>query len=507
MKRRKLWQGIVLCCVGLCFIILWGCHKKEKENIEEEPVDSYVVETIQIPEGVKAEIGALEFLPDGRLAVGFIRGEIMFYDPETEGWELFAEGLHEPLGMKVIDESEILVMQRPELTRVKDTDGDGRSDYFETVTDAFGITGNYHEFNYGPVEDEEGNIFIALNSASNGGDIQPEVRGRLDTSGRVDQGMFSVVPYRGWVMKLHPDGFLEPYASGFRSPNGIGFDPEGELFVTDNQGDWVGTSTLFHIQKGNFYGHPASLIWKEGWDRGNPFELPVEELNAMRTQAAVLFPQDIIANSPTEPVWDVTEGKFGPFAGQMFVGEMNLSSSRIVRVMLEEVNGVIQGACTPFLGEESRIRIGNNRLAFAPDGSLWAGQAQYGWGGDNGIQRIVYTGKPPFDILNMSLSNKGFELTFTEPVDRLSSENLENYLFSRFYYEYHSKYGSDRIDEKEVGVLGVELSEDRNKVLLKLEELLPGYIYRLDLRELKNENGDLLKDRVVWYTLNRLADQ
>jgi len=506
MIRRKLWYGIVLFCVGLYFVNLAGCQKQGDEDTEEEPADSYVVETIQMPEGVKAEIGALEFLPDGRLAVGFIRGEIMFYDPETEGWELFAEGLHEPLGMKVIDESEILVMQRPELTRVKDTDGDGQADYFETVTDAFGITGNYHEFNYGPVEDEEGNIFIALNSASKGGDVQPEVRGRLDTSGRVDQGMFSVVPYRGWIMKLHPNGILEPYASGFRSPNGIGFDPGGRLFVTDNQGDWVGTSTLFHIQKGNFYGHPASLIWKADWDQGNPFELPVEELSAMRTRAAVLFPQDIIANSPTEPIWDVTEGKFGPFAGQMFVGEMNLSSSRIVRVMLEEVDGVMQGACTPFLGEESGIRIGNNRLAFAPDGSLWVGQAQYGWGGDNGIQRIVYTGKPPFDILNMSLTKEGFELTFTEPIDLQSGEDLGNYLFSRFHYEYHAKYGSDRVDEEDVDVLGVEMSEDGKKAVLTLGELLPGYVYRLDVGELKNDDGDVMENRVICYTVNQLRE-
>lgn len=507
MKPRKLWYRIVLFCLGLILINIWGCHKKENEGTEEEPADSYVVETIQMPEGVKAEIGALEFLPDGRLAVGFIRGEIMFYDPETERWELFAEGLHEPLGMKVIDESEILVMQRPELTRVKDTDGDGRADYFETVTDAFGITGNYHEFNYGPVEDEEGNIFIVLNSASNGGDIQPEVRGRLDTSGRVDQGMFSVVPYRGWVMKLHPDGFLEPYASGFRSPNGIGFDPEGELFVTDNQGDWVGTSTLFHIQKGNFYGHPASLIWKEDWDRGNPFELPAQELNAMRTQAAVLFPQDIIANSPTEPIWDVTEGKFGPFAGQMFVGEMNLSSSRIVRVMLEKVDGVMQGACTPFLGEESGIRIGNNRLAFAPNGSLWAGQAQYGWGGDNGIQRIVYTGKFPFDILNMKLTKEGFRLTFTEPLEAEDAMDLKNYTFHRYKYAYHSRYGSDRLDEKEIEVARVEVSDDRRSVLLVPEELQSQYVYQLDLRELKNEAGSVLGTRVICYTVNQLAKE
>ena len=41
-------------------------------------------------------------------------------------------------------------MQRPELTRVKDTDGDGTADEYETVFDGFGMSGNYHEFAFGP---------------------------------------------------------------------------------------------------------------------------------------------------------------------------------------------------------------------------------------------------------------------------------------------------------------------------------------------------------------------
>ena len=77
--------------------------------------------------------------------------------------------------------------------------------------------------------------------------------------------MYSRVPYRGWVLKVSPDGSSwQPFASGFRSPEGLGFDKDGRLFVTDNQGDWLGTSKVFHVREGNFYGHPASLVWKKG---------------------------------------------------------------------------------------------------------------------------------------------------------------------------------------------------------------------------------------------------
>lgn len=493
-------RSVILYIIISNLLVLPGCGEKKDSG---QYADAYIVETIPTPEGVKAEIGALTFLEDGRLVVCFLRGEVMIYDPKTEKWSLFAEGLHEPLGIMAISPSEFLIMQRPELTRVKDTDGDGLADLFETVTDDFGITGNYHEFNYGPVKDKEGNIFIALNSGSSGGDVQPEVRGRLDTTGRDNQGkeMFSVVPYRGWVMKLTPDGRLLPYASGFRSPNGIGFDDDGNLWVTENQGDWVGTSKLFHIQEGNFYGQPGGLIWRKGWNRGNPFYLPIAALDSMRTKASVLFPQNIIANSPTQPLCDATNGKFGPFAGQLFVGEMN--SGRLVRVMLEKVNGVLQGACIPFVDNKG-LRKGNNRLAFAPDGSLWVGQAAYGWGGGNGIQRIVFTGRPPADIYSMNVTDKGFNLSFTQPMDKVITRSTDSFQLKRYYYEYHKKYGSDRMDEQSIPITGLALSADGKNLSIAVDSLMPGYVYQLDIGDIRTSAGDSLANHVICYTLNTL---
>jgi glucose/arabinose dehydrogenase len=318
-----------------------------KGSREPVPAASYEIDSIALPKGLTGETGALDFLPDGRLAACFMRGELMLYDPAAKKWSVFAEGLFDPLGILSVSDSEFLVMQHAELTRIKDIDGDGHADLYETVTNAFGVTGNYHEFNYGPVRDRDGNLFIALNLASAGGSIRPELRGKLDVSGRrPGQEMFSVVPYRGWVMKLTPSGHLLPYAMGFRSPNGLGFDLNGNLLVTDNQGDWKGTSTLYHVQEGKFYGHPASLIWKKGWKGGSPY-IPVAQLDSMRTRASVLFPHGIMADSPTQPLCDNTNGKFGPFAGQIFVGEMN--SGRILRVMLENVGGDLQGACIVFI--------------------------------------------------------------------------------------------------------------------------------------------------------------
>lgn len=466
--------------------------------------DSYRVETIKMPEGLTSETGAVEFLPDGRLVACFTRGEVMTYNTLTKEWKLFAEGLHDPLGILVVSNSELLIMQRPELTRVKDTDGDGIADLYEKVTDEFGLSGNYHEFNYGPVKDKDGNIFIALNSSSGGGDIRSEVRGEINPLGRESGSkgqMFSNLPYRGWMMKLGKDGILRPFASGFRSPNGIGFDLEGNLFSTDNQGDWIGTSPLHHVQEGKFYGHPGSLVWQKGWNKGNPFLLSIPVLDSMRTRGAVLFPHGIIANSPTQPVCDNTSGKFGPFSGQLIIGEMN--KEKIVRVMLERIGGELQGACVPFL-EGNGLRKGNNRLVFAPDGSLWIGQNAHGWLGDLGIQRIVFTGKQPVDIYSMNLTEKGFDLTFTEPMEESAATNPENFKFRHYYYKYQSKYGSDQFDIQNVPVTEIKISHDRKKVSLTLAALKTGYVYELSLGDIKTERGASLTNNLICYTLNKL---
>ena len=465
---------------------------------------SYKVETIPMPPGLKAENGALAFFPDGRLVAGFTRGEIMTWQPRTRQWKLFAEGLHDPLGILVVSNSEILVMQRPELTRIKDTDGDGSADLYENVTDAFGLSGNYHEFNYGPVKDKNGNLYIALNASSPNGRMRPEVRGTVNPYGRDStdgrRQMFSAVPYRGWIMQLTPQGLLLPWASGFRSPNGIGFDLQGNLFATDNQGDWVGTSPLYHVRKGRFYGHPASLVWTKGWRKGSPFALPVSELDSMRTKPAVLFPHGIMANSPTEPVADNTKGKFGPFAGQLLIGEMN--QERIVRVMLEKVGGEWQGACVPFLDKQG-LRKGNNRLVFGPDGSLYAGQSSHGWLGDDGIQRIVFTGAPQLDILRMNLTAKGFDLVFTQPVTAAALDP-GNYHIRRYRYAYHKKYGSPQLDVQAIQINSIKATPGGKGVSLALDGLAPGFIYEIKLDSITSQKGLPLANRLICYTLNRL---
>jgi hypothetical protein len=396
-----------------------------------------------------------------------------------------------------------LVMQKPELTRLKDTDEDGQADVYETITDDFGMAGNYHEWTYGPVKDRDGNLFISFNTASEWGIVMDEVRGKLDTTlvPFKPKQKFAAVPYRGWVAKLTPSGKFIPYAYGFRSPSGLLVTPDNDLFVADNQGDWVGTSPLFKVEQDKFYGHPASMIWIPGWDKGDPSKLPIQQLNAQRQRAVVQLPYSIMAASPTQPLYENTDGKFGPFGGQILIGEMN--QERIIRLMLEEVGGVWQGACIPFIDKQG-LRKGNNRLAFAPDGSLYVGQVQHGFVGDTGIQRIVFTGKEPVDLHSMNIIDGGFDLHFTQPMDEATLADTSNYNFRHYYYEYHLKYGSDQFDVQKVRIQNIVVRDGGKTVSIKLENLKAGYIYELTIGELKSEGGELIENRLVCYTVNSL---
>ncbi|MCX6214957.1 hypothetical protein [Spirosoma sp.] len=470
--------------------------------------DYYEVETILTPAGLVAETGGLSFLPDGRMAACFHRGEIMLYNPKTKVWKLFADGLHDPLGVVAVSNRELLVIQRPELTRLTDTNGDGVADLYETVTDQYGMSGNYHEFAFGPVRDAKGNLYISLNTGSNGAGIRDEVRGQYEPLGRQGR-MYACVPYRGWVLQITPDGKVKPFASGFRSPNGIGFDAKGRLFVTDNQGDWLGTSKLYHVKEGKFYGHPASLVWRPGFPSVDPLTLPVRTLDSLRTVESIAFPHESMAHSPTQVVFDNTGGKFGPFTGQMFVGDMDYA--HLLRILPDEVNGQIQGACIPFFSKAGSngvaMRIGNNRLAFGPDGSLYLGQTDHGWLGSKGIQRIRYKGGVPLDIMAMKLTHTGFTLTFTQPLDEATAREITNYKLRSYYYEYHQAYGSPQMDMQSVSVSDVEVSADRRTVLLRLETIKPNRIYELTLGNLAAGNGQKkLMNHLICYTLNKLVE-
>ncbi len=472
--------------------------------------ENFDFETIPNPPGTDPQVGAMDTMGDGRIAVAFHRGEVMIYDPSSSSWSLFASGLHEPLGMLVEADGSMLVMQRPELTRLKDTDGDGRADEYQTVFDGFGMSGNYHEFAYGPAKDADGNFYIVLGVASNGASMRKEIRGGFSEIGELDRAamagaggwdktkgkagrMYSRVPYRGWVLKLSPDGSkMEPYASGFRSPNGIGFDGKGRLLITDNQGDWRPTSPLYDVREGGFYGHPASLVWKNDWDGRDPLDVPVKELDEMQQPAAGYFPQGELANSPTWPVV-IPEGVFPDgWNGQTLIGEMN--QPNLVRVLDDEVGGVFQTALVPVF-DGSPLGLGNNRMTFGKDGSLYIGKTALSWAGGSGITKVKWNGKPFLSLDTIKAVKNGVELRFSEPLDPATLGTL---VVDSHRYKYDANYGSPKMDGKVMDVKA-NLSDDGLTVGVDVGGLRKGYLHHIDMTGLRSPSGRKVLGANAWY--------
>ncbi len=471
----------------------------------------FTFENVAPPAGIDPQVGAMDRMPDGRLAVAFHRGEVMFFDPADGSWKLFATGLQEPLGMLAEADGSVLVMQRAELTRLKDTDGDGSADEYETVFDDFGMSGNYHEFAYGPARDSEGNLYIVLGIASNGAPMAPEIRGEFSEVGEVDRvgmsdlaswgknkgkagRMYARVKWRGWVLKLSPDGKkMEPYASGFRSPNGIGFDAKGRLLITDNQGDWRPTSPLYDVRKGGFYGHPASLVWKGGWNGGDPRLMDVAKLDAMQVPAAGFFTQGELANSPTWPVIVPKDAFPGGMAGQTLIGEMN--QPNLVRVLDDEVDGVFQTALVPMF-DGSPLGPGNNRMIFGNDGSMYVGKTALSWPGGKGITRIKWNGKPFASLDKIKALPRGFALRFSQPLDAATIKSLS---VKRHTYDYHQAYGAPKKDERVLEVKGADLSSDGMTLTLDLGALQEKHLHLIDMTGLLGKNGGKILGNKAWY--------
>jgi hypothetical protein len=318
-------------------------------------------------------------------------------------------------------------------------------------------------------------------------------------------------------MRVTPDGRTIPTTSGVRSPGGIGFDCSGKVLYTDNQGPWNGSCALKELRPGEFVGHPGGFKWYDLAPEMGP--KPTEPRSGSRwaeemkripeyRPAVVVFPYDLMGKSAAGVVGDATEGKFGPFAGQVFVTDQ--SHSVLMRCSLETIDGIMQGACFPF-----REGFGSGSLAvqFAPDGSLYVGGTNRGWGsrggGDYALERLVFTGKLPFEIRAMKATPDGFELEFTSPVDKATAADVKSYAARGFTYIYQADYGSPVVDEAPCEIVRATPSADGLKVRLEMTNLREGVIHELKCPGVRSAASGaipaglpLLHD-TGWYTLNR----
>jgi azurin len=319
------------------------------------------------------------------------------------------------------------------------------------------------------------------------------------------------------MVEITPDGQMTPIAAGLRSPCGFTVTSGGEWFFAENQGEWVGSGRVTHVEPGDFAGHPASLAWsklpgstvKLRPDDIRDFEQPMSEvakkLPGLKTPA-VWFPHTILGISTSGICEDLTAGKFGPFAGQFYVGDQG--QSKVMRMSLEKVKGVWQGASYAF---REGFDCGIIRVTMGEDATLFVGETARGWGSNGpkseGLERLVWTGKTPFEIKEARAEPDGFLLTFTQPVDRATAENPASYSVAGFTYNYHAAYGSAPVNRTGCPVRKVIVAPDGLSVRLASVCLREGYIHEIKAAGVRAAaGGAALLHATAYYTLNRLPD-
>ncbi len=455
----------------------------------------YSVTSVPMPEGAVIEPGGIELLPGDKVAVGTRRGDIWIVegahtDPLHARWTLFAQGLHEILGLSWRD-GWLWVTHRPGVDRVKDSDGDGRADVFETVSDAWGISGDYHEYAFGSRPDKDGNMWAVL---------------------CLTGSFTSETPFRGWCVRVTPQGEMIPTASGVRSPGGIGENPQGDMFYTDNQGPWNGSSSLKWLKPGSFVGNPEGNKWYPkapgmGERPPNPNTksrwVVERERVPQLVPPAVFLPHNKLGQSSSGIAADTTGGKFGPFAGQMFVGDQCYSN--VSRVFLEKVNGLYQGAAFPF---RWGFASGCVPLRMAPDGTLFYGGTARGWGSRGGkdfsFEVVKWTGKVPFEVHEMRAKKDGFEFTFTQPADPKTLADPASWKVSQYTYIYQSDYGSPEVDQSTPIIKGIDVAPDGKSARVHLSQMIKGHVHEFKLAGVKDAAGQPLVHDMAYYTLNEI---
>jgi glucose/arabinose dehydrogenase len=470
------------------------CPAARAADTESAESRFYQLVKVPVPAGIVLEAGALQVMPNGRLAVSTRIGEIYMIDrafenpPNKVQFHQFASGLHEVLGLAWRD-GWLYATQRGEVTRMKDLNGDGRADLFETVSDDWGITGDYHEYAFGSKFDKEGNIWVVL---------------------CLTGSFTSETEFRGWCLRISPDGKATPTCSGLRSPGGIGANSIGDMFYTDNQGPWNGACALKHLKPGGFVGNPSGNPWYRLTESMGKRPQDPQSGSRMHIEAkkipelippAILFPYNKMGQSAAGIVCDTTGGKFGPFQNQLFVGDQ--THSTVMRVYLEKVNGRYQGACFPF---RQGFGSGSLALEFGPDASLIVYGTDRGWGARGGkpfaLERLVWTGVTPFEIHEMRAMPDGFELTFTQSVDPAAASAPASYKLETYTYIYQSSYGSPEVDKTTPAIKSITVGKDGRSARLVIDGLQEGHVHELHLPGIRSASGEALLHPTAYYTMN-----
>ncbi|PQO33720.1 c-type cytochrome [Blastopirellula marina] len=442
---------------------------------------------------------AMDWQPSGALIAASLKGRLWkLTDTDGDGledtYQQFGDEYAAPYGLKA-HAKYVDVANKYALLRLWDEDGDGQIERVTTLADGWGHTDDYHDWVVGLPQDEEGNYYLAVPCQQ-------------------DDRSMEAAKLRGTVLKLIPDSSnpanqtfrIEELTAGHRFPMGIARNKAGELFVTDNQGNWNPFNELNHVVPGLRYGFINKV------DRAPGFA-PVE------TPPSIAIPHPwtrsvngiCFLETPAQERDRLGYDLYGPWEGDLIGCEYD--TRRLVRMSIEKVGDVIQGAVYPLTldppKDAEKGLLGPVSCAVAPDGDVYIGNIRdAGWGGGNNVGAFTRM-RPnsvhlPVGIDEVTLTPNGFQIRFTAQIDGALGGLASNYTVASYTRESTPAYGGDDKQRRLETVSSVQLSPDRLVATITLESpMREGFVYEIFLDDEVAGQGQTLWPKEAHYTVRK----
>ena len=393
------------------------------------PGEAFVIDTITLPFEnpwrALMHVTGHDFFTDGTGAICTMGGEVWTVrgvdgSLERLRWRRFATGLHQPLGLKVVDGA-IHVLGRDQITRLHDLNGDGEADWYECVTNRFDTPPGGHDFITG-----------------------------LETG---PDGAFYFVSATQGVCRAARDGSIEPLATGFRNANGLAVSSDGTVVTNAQEGEWTNASVLFRFPAAAA-GAPRPYFGYGGPKPGVTVEKPFLQLprGYDNSTGGACF-----VDGPAGALW-------APLRGALVSASFGAGAARVV--VADAASGGRQGAAVAIPGS---FRSGVHRARFSPhDGNLYV-SGTAGWGTytpDDGCLQRVRLVAPPLLPAGWEARENGVLLRFTGPLDPAVAGVAANQFAQTWNYRYAADYGSPEYSVRHPGTPGHDALEVRRSHLL-----------------------------------------
>jgi hypothetical protein len=487
------------------------------DRTEVQIAPGFTATRLPLPVDIMPSGLAWEF--EGDLVFTSLKGQVIRVgdhdgDDLEESYSVLVDGLPTPYGLSA--EFGINVVTKTGFLSVEPADGDSTSTRVQVLASGWGVTDDYHDWAVGLAAGSADSVYLAL-------PCQQDARSPMAASHRGQVLQLVPVarkPIRPGESRRPRDYKLEVVSSGHRFPMGLARNRDGELFVTDNQGNYNPFNELNHVRPGAHFGFINALEKDKGFkpprldkpaiDIPHPWTRSVNGICFLDTPVGWKSGRVGSAHQQNgDEVGTAHPTLFGPLEGHLVGCEYD--TRQLIRMTLQKVGDTFQGAAYPLSIPPENVEdglLGPIVCAVSPRGELYVGNIRdSGWGAGNNVGDIVRIkiepDKLPCGIAEVRATKEGFTLDFFRPVDPAKARDAANYSIASYRRESTSAYGGPNLDRRSEKIVAIELSPDSKRVTLKLSNLRPGFLYEFQLKPLVR-GKELFHPAEAHYTLNQI---